>query len=209
MKKLILSIMLLTSFSFANAQTKGTNTLGLGVTFGTEKTDFTDQAGNKTSNEIANRFFSLSYGNFIKDNERMGAEFTYGNARFLSGQSSVSDTKFYGGRLSYQKYYALLKKFYAFAGGSGGYNYSKGETDDMPNGRLSNTYSVGGYGGLTWFLSKRFAFETDLLAANVSYRKTKNYGPGNNNSFNSTSTNFDLTTTGAINNLGFKIYLLF
>ncbi len=211
MKKLLVAIAMLAAFSTADAQTEGTNTLGLGINSQKQESEVNSQAGTERLTQTT-RFFSLGYGHFVKENVRIGVDFSYGKSEVdFSQGGGGSNQNFYGGRLSYQKYYPLLKKFYAFAGARGGYDYSKSETDNSQNGFLSHTYSAGGYGGLTWFLSKRFAFETDLLSANVSYSKTENQNidPITNNTFESNTTNFNLTTTGAINNLGFKIYFLF
>jgi hypothetical protein len=212
MKKLLMAVIMMASISIAQAQTKGTNTIGLGVGFQSQKTEVNGQGITQT-NEQKNQFFSLGYGSFVKDNERIGIDFSYGKSDYSADQSGrISTQKNYGGNISYQKYIPLLKKFYAFGGGRGGYQYSKSVFDNTPNQVVSsNSYSVGGYGGLTWFLSKRFAFETDLLSANITYSKTENQNTdfGNNYNYKSTGTNFNVSTAGAINNLGFKIYLLF
>lgn len=214
MKKLLMAVIMIASISFAHAQIKGTNTIGLGVGLLSQKTE-TNSQGSTQTNEQKNQFFSLGYGSFVKDNERLGIDFFYGKSESdnSANQNAYNYTqKNYGGKISYQKYIPLLKKFYAFGGGRAGYEYSKSDFNSTSGQALSsNSYSVGGYGGLTWFLSKRVAFETDLLSANIIYSKTKNQNtePGINYNLKSTSTNFNLTTAGAINNLGFKIYFLF
>ena len=77
------------------------------------------------------------------------------------------------------------------------------------NVRITNNFNVGAFGGLTWFLSKRFALETSLLSADISYQKTKQTNSTTGPNFNSENTSFNLNTQGLINNLGFKIYILF
>lgn len=208
MKKLILIALMAMGTFFAQAQTKGTNTIGLGVNVSTSKMDGTGQ----NNNEQKNRAFSLGYGHFIKDNERIGINFSYAKYE-QTGMSTMNNiVKSYGGSLTYQKYYPLFKKLYAFAGGRGGYTYSSNDynTSNYGQGVKENFYNIGAYGGVTWFVSKRFAFEADLLTADVTYSKAK-YNSSETNSASTfrTTTNFNLSTGGAINNLGFKIYFLF
>lgn len=72
-------------------------------------------------------------------------------------------------------------------------------------------YSAGVHGGITWLVSKRFALETSLLSAAATYSKTEQT-PGSvteSNDSKYTTTNFNLSSTGALSNLGFKFYLLF
>ncbi|RZL27640.1 MAG: hypothetical protein EOO96_22210 [Pedobacter sp.] len=73
----------------------------------------------------------------------------------------------------------------------------------------SNTYSLGAYGGVTWFLSKRFALETSLLSADFAYNSTEATQTAFFSNTKSKQTNFNLSSQGFINNLGFKIYILF
>ena len=208
MKKMLLIALLAMGALFAQAQTKGTNTLGLGVNVSTSKMDGSGQ----TNNEQKNRAFSLGYGHFIKDNERIGINFSYGKYEQNGSATSINTVKSYGGSLTYQKYYPLFKKLYAFAGGRGGYSNSSNDYNNSTygQGNKDNLYTLGAYGGVTWFVSKRFAFEADLLAADIFYRKTKyNSSEANETSNSRTTTDFNLSTSGAINNLGFKIYFLF
>ena len=77
------------------------------------------------------------------------------------------------------------------------------------NDQIGHQYSVGAYGGVTWFLSKRFAFETSLLSADMIYATTEREEGSGSNGVKYKTTNFNLSSQGFINNLGFKIYLLF
>lgn len=65
----------------------------------------------------------------------------------------------------------------------------------------SNQYAVGAYGGITWFVSKRFALETSLLSADITYSKTEQ-NEVNSNSYSTKSefTSFNLSSQGFINN---------
>ena len=202
-KKLLTAVAVLASLC-GYAQTKGTSTLGLGVNVSTNKTEFNDQSA--SDSKTKQNSFSLGYGLFIKDNTRIGIDLQYGE-----GNGNSFDTKSYGGNVTYQEYYPLIKKLYAYAGGKAGYGYTtqKSENPDSYNGNTkSNQYSLGVYGGLTWFVSKRFAFETTLLSANASYFNFKQKINDATVTENK-QTNFNLTTQGFIDDLGFKIYLLF
>lgn len=212
MKKNLLTALAVLVSLCGYAQTKGTSTLGLGVTSSTYKTESFSGAEATTSKQRANNY-SLDYGYFINDNSRIGIEFGY--LRASSEQTSGAHTKVegYGGNLSYQKYYPLVKSLYAYAGGRGGYFYSTQESSVQYNPNptyTTNQYSLGAYGGLTWFVSKRFALETTLLSANASYDISKNKTTQDQiNTNRVTQKNFNLKSEGLIDGLGFKIFLLF
>lgn len=192
------------------AQTKGTSTLGFGANVSTNKSS--SNFGN-SENTITNknRYFSLGYGHFIKDNARIGLELSYGNnTNEQTANDYSNESKTYGGNISYQKYYPLIKTLYAYAGARTGYNYTR-STDEDSNINLNegNSYNLGAYGGITWFVSKRFAFETNLLSADIVYSQSKYKGQDPTYQSKQELTNFNLNTSGFINDLGFKIYLLF
>lgn len=209
-KKLLLVAFLATGSLFVRAQSKGTNTLGLGLNFQTQKAEQTSQ-GIQYVNEQETKGMSLGYGHFTKDNVKVGIEFFYGTNAYRSFGGDELNTKDYGGNLNYQRYYPIFKKFYAFGGGRVAYNYSKGgNTSSSQNtGLVSNVYSVGVNGGLSWFFSKRLALESDLLTANIGFTRSRQTGTDVNGAYKNTSTGFNLNTTGAVNGLGFKIYFLF
>ena len=205
MKKVLLIGLIATVGTFsAKSQTKGTNAVGIGLT--TEKfTRESDKYGYKDKGE--NNLYSLTYGRFIKDNVRIGLTGNY--SEYSTNYSTYSSkSKNYGGSINYQKYYPLLKKFYAIAGGRGSYFYQENKgaySNDVPTSSKYNTYSVGAYGGAAYFLTKHIAFETELLSANFSYGKNID-----NSAEQKTETKrLNLSTTGFINNLGFNIYFLF
>lgn len=195
------------------AQTKGTSTLGLGANVSTYKSSTIGNNANESKNEMKGRNFNLGYGYFIKDNTRLGLDFSYGvNNQTQSNGDYSNENKNYGASVSYQQYFPIVKSLYAYAGGNGGYIYSKtAYNSSNPSGdrREGNTYNVGAYGGVTWFLSKRFAFETNLLSANVVYQESKHRGYNTGYQAKEETTNFSLNTKGFIDDLGFKIYLLF
>nr|WP_121272406.1 outer membrane beta-barrel protein [Pedobacter schmidteae] len=211
MKKHLLTAVAVMAALCGYAQTKGTSALGFGITSQNYKYETTN-GSTVTKSENKYNSYSLSYGYFIQDNAKLGIELNYGdrNDDFVANVSG-SKTKQYGASVNYQHYYPLIKKLYAYAGGAIGYGYSKSETgNNNSNDNRTDFYSAGVQGGLTWFVSKRFALETSLLSANATYAKSENTGTmGGNIGYKNTSSNFNLSSTGAISNLGFKVYILF
>lgn len=204
MKRTLLVAVILTAAYFtANAQTKGTNTLGVGFTATTDKYESNDGG---SDNESKGNSFTLGYGRFIKDNIRLGFSGTYNNSTNSYSGIYRYEENGYGGNVSLQKYFSLSKKFYAFAGGQTSYMYSK-QGSDSPDDTdyRKNSYFLGAYGGLSYFVSKHFALETDLLSGGLNYsngRDSRRFG-------NNSSTKFNVSTSGNITNLGFRVYFLF
>jgi hypothetical protein len=204
MKKILLAaVIFIATYFTANAQTKGTNTLGVGFNATTDKHESTDGG---SDNESKGNSFTLGYGRFIKDNIRLGFSGTYNNSTMSYSSTYKYEVNGYGGAVSLQKYFSLVKKFYAFAGGQTSYMYSK-QGSDSPDDTdyRTNSYFLGAYGGLTYFVSKHFALETDLLSGGLNYssrRDSRKFG-------NNTTTNFNVSTSGTITNLGFRVYFLF
>jgi hypothetical protein len=203
-KLLIIGVLCAIAFS-ANAQKKGTNTLGFGINVNSEKQKVT---GGEVESKI--NAYSIGYGNFIKDNTKIGFDLNYSKSNYQNNTYN-NEAKNYGVNLTYQKYFPLVKTLYAYAGGRGGYTYGKQENTDtnQNTANTSNTYNIGAFGGITWFLSKRFAFETSLLAANASYTEAEQKENTTNTFYDYKRTSFNLSSEGFINNLGFKIYILF
>ena len=212
MKRKLLTVAAVALALSGYAQTKGTNTLSLGVSVQTSKVDYVIPSGTST-NEVKNNNFSLGYGHFINDRTKLAIELSYTDGSSTSsGGTQDNHTKGYGANVSYQKYYPIVKKFYAYAGGSGGYAQSKLTYDNLSLDRKynTNTYNVGAYGGVTWFLTDRWAFETQLLSARAGYSSVdQSDGNGSGTVYKNKNTSFDLSTKGFINDLGFKIYLMF
>jgi hypothetical protein len=179
------------------AQTRGTNALSFGVDIYTSKSE------SFQTNTIESKYssFTLGYGIFISDQSKIGVELIYGKNE-ASGGIPSSEGQNYGGNMSYQHYYPIVKTLYAYAGGKAGYNYNKSSYNNFTGDSyqvqetIGNRYSIGAYGGLTWFLSKRFAFETNLLSANMIYGITKQEELNGNIGFKNKSSNFNLTTQG-------------
>lgn len=207
--KLLILVALCAAAFTSNAQTKGTNALSFGVTSSSQTSSSTNSSFG-TESKIKLNSFTLGYGHFITDNSKLGLELTYGLTKYEYFGNQSQNLKNYGANLSYQKYFPIVKTLFAYAGGKAGYAFSKDSYQNTNTQKLDfNAYSVGAYGGLTWFVSKRFAFETNLLAANAAYSIQKRKDISNQNIQETKSTDFNLTSQGFINDLGFKIYLLF
>jgi hypothetical protein len=203
MRKFLLSAVILLISFYTEAQTKGTNALGLGFTSRQTKDEF--NSDNSFSNRKAN-YASLTYGRFVKDNIRLGLTLSYSYDELRQTDRYNQTAKGYGAGVNYQKYYPLFKKLYAVAGGKGSFFYSKNE-DSF--GSLAsykqNHYSLGVYGSAAYFLSKRFALEATVLSADIAYTRIDHANDDRKHS----ESNFNLSSSGVINNLGFQIYFLF
>lgn len=216
MKKQLLLAALAAGLSLsAFSQTKGTNALSFGVNTYTNKNSNNSYQGNNYENKTQNNTFTLGYGYFFKDNSKLGLDLAYGLNKYSNTDYIDQQQKSYGGNLNYQHYFPIVKTLFAYAGGRAGYTYSKTKNSTtnpsyaQTSTNIGNQYNVGAYGGITWFISKRFALETSLLSADFSYSKTKQTQSTNQSYSSNESTNFNLNTQGFINNLGFKIYILF
>ena len=210
MKKYLLLAFLLTAACMLQAQTKGTNTLGLGI--GIQNYKFSESfagTGTVTNQQITG--LSMSYGQFSRQNEKAGIDLFYGSSEFSRNPANTYNTYSYGGKLTYQKYVNLTKSLYAFGGGRGGYNYSEARIQGQGlQSDFSNAVSsLGAYGGVSWFLSKRFALEADLLSADIAYIKTTEKSRNENGLNKITTGTFNLSSAGAVSTLGFKIHFLF
>lgn len=211
MKKQLLIVAMATLCLSATgfAQIKGTNALSFGINATSSKNTF----NNTDQSESKNNVFTLGYGYFFKDNTKVGLELNYGENKYKTTNLYEQKTKTYGGNVSYQKYFPIVKTLFAYAGGKAAYATSTQKQPAVPNYDYqqfeTNAYSLGAYGGITWFLSKRFAFETSLLSADVVYSSTEQTQGLNSSISKSKNTQFNLSSQGFINNLGFKIHLLF
>lgn len=213
-KQLLLAAMAAGLSLSAFSQTKGTNALSFGVNTYTNKGRDNSSQGNNYENKTQNNFFTLGYGYFFKDNSKFELDLSYGLDKY-SNNYSGQQQKSYGGNLNYQHYFPIVKTLFAYAGGRAGYTYSKIKNSNIEpyypqaSTDINNQYSIGAYGGITWFTSQRFALETSLLSADFRYSKLKQTESTNQNYHSNETTNFNLNTQGFINNLGFKIYILF
>lgn len=210
MKKQLLTALVVAASLCGYAQTKGTSALGFGINSQSYKTKYQDSALQNHTDETKYNSYGLSYGLFIKDNAKLGVEFNYGTQdNKYSSNTTGNKSKTYGIGANYQYYYPLVQRLYAYAGGR--VFYSNTKTESLNSADLDvklNDYSVGVNGGITWFLSRRFALETSLLSANASYSKV-NRVSSVTSSYENTTSSFNLSSTGSLSNLGFKVYILF
>jgi hypothetical protein len=121
MKKQLLTAIAVVASLCGFAQTKGTNTLGFGVDITTH--ELASSSG--SSNGYKYRNYNLGYGHFIKDNTRIGLVLSYGSQ--VHEETTNTELESFGGSMTYQQYYPIIKKLYLFAGGVAGYDASKQE----------------------------------------------------------------------------------
>jgi len=197
---------------YGYSQTQGTSTISLGISSSTSEVTNNTLTSDQTS-KITNSAFRLGYGLFVKDNNKVGVELLYNksNSDYFGSYDSRED-KGFGGAVNYQRYFPLVKTFYAYTGASAQFLYSKGKTN-APNAfdrnTKTNNYSLTASGGLTWFISKRWALETSLISTGIYYSKTEFNEIAENQSYSSKNTYFSLSSDGLINNLAFRVYFMF
>jgi len=212
MKKLFFTATAVLLSLYGYGQTQGTSAASLGISSSTQEINYnTSVADQRSKFSYAN--FRLGYGLFVKDNNKVGLDLIYNRSENDNYSSYDSfENNGYGAAINYQRYFPLLKTFYAFAGASAQYIHSKTETRTqstvITNGSGEN-YSLTANGGLSWFFTKRWALETSLISTGVLYAKTELDGTDQNQSSSAKNTSFSLSTDGLFNNLGFKVYFMF
>ena len=197
------------------AQMKGISALGLGVVIDNGRSE----GVSVSTNEYKSRSYSLGYGVFVSDHDKIGMELRYGTSKnefksLSDSGGSEEDGESYGGSLTYQHFYPLLKTLYAYAGVNAGYTQRTSTATyfyDAPytESEIAKLHSAGAIGGVTWFMSKSFALEINIISLNATYTTSVRETDDGDFIRNSKSSGFNLTTQGSINNLGFKIFLLF
>ncbi|MEJ7560240.1 MAG: outer membrane beta-barrel protein [Pedobacter sp.] len=211
MKKQFLTAAAVFLSVYSYSQTKGTSALNFGVSsFTSESKNVSPNSNQSYENKGAN--FDLGYGLFVTDNNKVGIELLYNKSTTeYQGFESSRKEKGVGIGLNFQHYFPLLKTFYAYAGAYGQYVQTDGE-ERFEGGQIRDidgyTASLSAVGGLTWFISRRWALETNLISAGAAYSETKDDQSGTND-YSNKRTNFGLSSDGLINNLGFRVYLMF
>lgn len=211
MKKHLLTAVAVLLSLHGFSQTKGTSALSLGISSSTSEF-YPNKITSDERSKSTNSGVRLGYGLFVTDNNKVGIEVIYNHYKQDYTGFSTDKINGYGAALNYQHYFPLVKTFYAYAGGGAQYIRSKSNYDSgNSNARNyeSNTYSIGASGGLAWFISKRWAIETTLLSTGALYSENKNIDKSQNVESSSKTTNFNLSSDGIFNNLGFKVYLMF
>ena len=196
------------------AQTQGTSTVGLGFNSNKNEYNYVDAEANDLKQSSTG--VNLGYGFFVKDNVRLGIDLSYSKGKSNYNSGSHTESESYGAALNYQRYFPLIGKFYAFAGGRASYRQNSDEQKNLGGDSFSivevkgNLYGLNAVGGLSWFFAKRWALETQLLSAGASYGSYKSTNmayPGTNGTTKQTS--FNLSSGGLFNETSFKIYFLF
>jgi hypothetical protein len=210
MKKNLLTAVAVLMAIYSYGQAKGTRAINLGVSSTT--TDYTNVTINSNqSYENKSASFNLGYGRFVTDNNKVGIELLYSKSKTqYLGFDTFRKDKGLGVGLNFQHYFPLIKTFYAYAGAYGQYMQNDGEETTGGIHRDIDGYraSLTAVGGLTWFISKRWALETSLISAGGSYVKIKESQSGDIE-YSTKQSNFSLSSDGLINNLGFRVYLMF
>lgn len=208
MKKVLLVALCASLSYFAQSQTKGTIAVGFGFGFGT--TELTTPSGESTSK---NQSYSLSYGNFVKENVKLSIEGSYQFSKSENSNSPdfSSAANGYSGGISYHRYFPVIKKLYAFGGGGPRYSYTLSEytnNGETHVGSETNQYLLSASGGVAYFVSKRISLELNLLSASAGYSVSKS-DDAMNNDYKQTQKFFGVSSSGTLSNLGFQIYFLF
>jgi len=212
MKKLFFTATAVLLSLYGYGQTQGTSAVSLGISSGTQENNYNPSVADQT-NKFSYANFRLGYGLFVKDNNKVGLDLIYNRVRNNGiGAYDSREDNGYGAAINYQRYFPLLKTFYAFAGGSAQYIHSKAEIhvpDAVNRNSFADSYSLTANGGLSWFFTKRWALETTLISTGLFYTKTEADETAQDQSYSSKNTSFSLSTDGLFNNLGFKVYFMF
>jgi hypothetical protein len=213
MKKSLLTAAAVLLSIYSYGQTKGTSALSLGFSSTTNQYKNGLLGEDPTYKNKASQL-RIGYGLFVSDNNKVGIDLLYNKSTTDYAQSADyrKDTG-YGLGLNYQHYFPIVKTFYAFAGASGEYSQTKGNLN-VPNSTKQDTKSynasLAATGGLTWFISKRWALETNLVSVGAFYSKYEDSQNSNGeNYYYSKTQGLSISTSQTFNNLGFKVYLMF
>lgn len=200
MKKILFVALCASMSYFAQSQTKGTNAIGFGFGLNSSEAEFGEETQKQKTNS-----YSLSYGNFIKENVKLSILASYGHSEseYLNSTNSPYSSDGYGAGIAYQKYFPVIQKFFVYA--SGNTSYSRMKQKSGTSSMETNQYMLGASGGVAYFLNKRIALEATLLNAHGIYASSKNTLSNDK----SKSTSLGLSSSGALNNLSFQIYFLF
>ncbi|WP_184548726.1 autotransporter outer membrane beta-barrel domain-containing protein [Mucilaginibacter sp. FT3.2] len=219
MKKILFLIpAFLLAFQISKAQTeKGSQTLGVNVSFNTQKTNSTagdPSSGNITSSTTKFTSFGVgpSYSYFIADKLDIGASLGYNRSSNDNGYQSAPSSQRqhdYSAQLFLRKYFMFGSKLGLRAGPYLGYDrnnskytYNYPNVATVINSTKTDNYNGGVNLGLVYYPSKNVGLSATL--ANVSYSHSKadsgTQGHATSNSFNA---NF------ISNNLGLSLFYVF
>jgi len=218
-KNLILAAAFLLAAKLATAQTdKGTQNLGLNLSFDHENTNIIDLASPATNQPGSEKTTALSigpsYSYFIADKLDIGANFTYShfNAQDPPNYDPVSQHEnIYDGEIFIRKYFMCSDKFGFRAGPYMG--YSKTSSTYVYNVSNTNTnivdHSPGHsfYGGISlsmvYYPSKHLGVSATLANAEYAYYK------GNSSSANNVTSSNNFSFSAISNNVGVSVFYVF
>ena len=209
MKKHFLTAAAVLMSMYSYGQTKGTSTVNLGFSSTNSEIKGTSYLPIKDKNSQ----LRIGYGLFVSDNNKVGVDLLYNRSKSeYQGSENSRDTKGYGVGVNYQHYFPIIKTFYAYAGAAGEYSQSKGKLNSTSEAyQNTNGYfgSLTANGGLTWFISKRWALETNLISVGAFYAKSEELQTITNDRFSNITKSFNISSAQTFNNLAFKVYLMF
>lgn len=209
---LLYSISLCTLFASAQI-TKGSVLLGGGLSFGTSKTEFTNNESKQTNYSIG-----FSAGVAVKQNTIVGGNINFGgsNSKNSNGNTSVTSPKNnnYGAGVFLRKYMPLGKSFYLYGQGGLGYSHSKSVHNtgvDFSSEAKGWNVGLNVTPGIAYALTKKFHLELgfyELAGINYGKSTTENVTIAGTNT--SSSSNFGFSTslgTSTPLNIGFRFLL--
>jgi len=180
MKKLILSLAALASFTFASAQEQEVETYGFNEgdmfvsgSFGIGSTKFPDDSKENTFN------ISPRFGYFLNDFIAIGAQAGYSKQKEenANGDDVVDNSTFTIG--AFGRYYLMPAQKFSFFGELGlGY----GTTEDINDNKV-NGVNIDVSPGLSYFVSKHFALEATFGILGYNSVKKDESGAESTDSF--------------------------
>jgi len=180
MKKIILSLAALASFTFASAQEQEVETYGFNEgdmfvsgSFGIGSTKFPDDSKENTFN------ISPRFGYFLNDFIAVGAQAGYSKQKEenANGDDVVDNSTFTIG--AFGRYYLMPAQKFSFFGELGlGY----GTTEDINDNKV-NGVNIDVSPGLSYFVSKHFALEATFGILGYNSVKPDNDGAESTDSF--------------------------
>lgn len=172
MKKIILTVVALSAFGFANAQKKMESNLGFakGDVFVSGALKFSSDS--KVYNYKEDNFvFAPSLGYFVTDNIALGVNLNLGSGSVqATSTSGKSKTSTFGAGIAGRYYFTPASQFTLFVELGAAFGTVK-STPVLGNSTKVNSFGVALAPGLDYFVSKNFSLETKI--ALLSYASGK------------------------------------
>ncbi|MGN6181698.1 MAG: hypothetical protein ACTHNW_21125 [Mucilaginibacter sp.] len=217
-KNLILAAAFLLAAKLATAQTdKGTQNLGLNLSFDHENTNITYSASPVSTNQPGSEKTTAlsigpSYSYFIADKLDIGANFTYSHFTAQDPpyyNPASQHENIYDGELFIRKYFMCSDKFGFRAGPYVGYSKTSSTyLYNMPDTTfVSHSPGHSVYGGISlgmvYYPSKHLGVSATLANAEYAYYK------GNSSSANSVTSSNNFSFSAITNNIGVSVFYVF